>query len=907
MAYCIQTEHPGFKVLLEKERSKISNDDPLKEQKALREVRYLWHINEGRYDNNGRLIGPTKETLEAKPKDRKLLTVEDRKIPFSSTLNPFGLSKQDLLSQFLNSTVDIATKPYFVQFNFTTENIGSAVYLLHFGWHPRTITFLMNQPVIRAYNDEVTKLTDSRMKRDVKLKYLTGETKPNFNTYREQLKNEGYDIPKGTVGIDKILDILAQQIDKGQSIFKNENLKSNMVNYIANNKVYVSDLAQRQIFAFYLKTQKQAEHLRTLQTTAQMDTRKIASPIEAIQAQITRDQVLEEGLFDEEAVMKIWNNSMVSSFDTYDTIIGVFKALMPVAMDEEVIKLGVKLLSELYGNDKKKRFPKIFFNDWMEFLIKNYAKTPDGINIQTKGNMLRLYDRASHNITLTDTLKNIKLRYPDLLNTIFLSKLYPLIDDLIVTIEGRPKELRNIELSTGLEYTTEAKNIMTEEFNMLLNFQGTEILKQDGKPYTAEEASNIRRFANELRFLAFDQSGFNMSPISFFNLVPYQQMMDIFKEALDEYQAQANETPGFKETLISEFERLFKLQNKTFEFFKFNEEMKALVNPRPHKGKFYNINARFLKVAKRYIPSPIRPIIDITSTPVVGIDISSRSTDPLGRALTNPTWGSVKDGKNYLDVETIYKANKAKIGTDEEKLKADMNTMYKLIVQKFKQNPELIDEVTKRGGIPFLEASSHIIGVKNSRWEGKGTESNFIKVLIEAYETASKLVENKSIGTSEDIYSQLGDKTKSENVRIHSWSDLKDATSPYVKVHGIIAHIISTRIKNSNEHFGNLFSSDETILKNNPSLIRVNSTKEAVERYIDWVINSQDTRAKWIRSQLETGELKGKNILYYKELGEPSHATALDYLINKYNWNIEEDISDGAIQDKMNDCLGGGI
>ena len=31
--------------------------------------------------------------------------------------------------------------------------------------------------------------------------------------------------------------------------------------------------------------------------------------------------------------------------------------------------------------------------------------------------------------------------------------------------------------------------------------------------------------------------------------------------------------------------------------------------------------------------------------------------------------------------------------------------------------------------------------------------------------------------------------------------------------------------------------------------------------------------------------MKGKPILYYKELGEPSHATALDYLINKYNWD----------------------
>jgi len=76
-------------------------------------------------------------------------------------------------------------------------------------------------------------------------------------------------------------------------------------------------------------------------------------------------------------------------------------------------------------------------------------------------------------------------------------------------------------------------------------------------------------------------------------------------------------------------------------------------------------------------------------------------------------------------------------------------------------------------------------------------------------------------------------------------------------------------------------------LAQNKDLIKTSSTKESVEKYIDWVINSQDSRAKWIREKLQTGELKNKPILYYKELGEPSHATALDYLINKYQWNTE--------------------
>jgi hypothetical protein len=64
--------------------------------------------------------------------------------------------------------------------------------------------------------------------------------------------------------------------------------------------------------------------------------------------------------------------------------------------------------------------------------------------------------------------------------------------------------------------------------------------------------------------------------------------------------------------------------------------------------------------------------------------------------------------------------------------------MYKLQMKKFKAHPELIKEITDRGGVAFLSASEHTVGVKGSRWEGKGTNSNFIKVLIKSYQDSLK-------------------------------------------------------------------------------------------------------------------------------------------------------------------------
>ena len=88
---------------------------------------------------------------------------------------------------------------------------------------------------------------------------------------------------------------------------------------------------------------------------------------------------------------------------------------------------------------------------------------------------------------------------------------------------------------------------------------------------------------------------------------------------------------------------------------------------------------------------------------IEGINISSRSTEKLGKRLTNPNWYA----KDLMDVEAPYKANASKIKAPqlnvEEALKYDMNLMYNLQVQKFRKNPELIDEINNAGGLEFIK------------------------------------------------------------------------------------------------------------------------------------------------------------------------------------------------------------
>jgi len=158
-------------------------------------------------------------------------------------------------------------------------------------------------------------------------------------------------------------------------------------------------------------------------------------------------------------------------------------------------------------------------------------------------------------------------------------------------------------------------------------------------------------------------------------------------------------------------------------------------------------------------------------------------------------------------------------------------------------------------------------------------------------------LDNGGINISE-IYSKLGEKTVNDNIIIKSL--YQTAGVEYAKENNAI---FSLRVNNSNKHFGNPFSSVQSEIAK--GLIATNSTKESVEKYIDWIINSQDERANWIREQIESGILDNKQIIYYKELGEPSHATALDYLIkNKDVLNNNNVVSGNQMVENIANVIG---
>ena len=232
----------------------------------------------------------------------------------------------------------------------------------------------------------------------------------------------------------------------------------------------------------------------------------------------------------------------------------------------------------------------------------------------------------------------------------------------------------------------------------------------------------------------------------------------------------------------------------------------------------------------------------------------------------------------------------------------DFNQSYNKFLQ-YSNNEEFISDYISNFKDQFEKQNKRYFPkLKNKRGKFTIQNNNEIEFNFKNYSyTFEENISSNMKVSNNEIYKQLGDFTKSENVKIvgqdgipnfykkgggTNWEEIKE----YAKKNGMI---YSLRM-NNNTNFGNIFDS-----KNTRGTIRTKSTQESVEKYIDWVtdpkfdyssysITKEEKqkfieKADWIRQQLKSGVLKGKPILYYTELNEPSHATALDWLLNSEN------------------------
>jgi hypothetical protein len=125
-----------------------------------------------------------------------------------------------------------------------------------------------------------------------------------------------------------------------------------------------------------------------------------------------------------------------------------------------------------------------------------------------------------------------------------------------------------------------------------------------------------------------------------------------------------------------------------------------------------------------------------------------------------------------------------------------------------------------------------------------------------------------------------------------SGSDIKDATTPYTD-----KGIVTTRISNTDEHFGNPFIGSKRRDKNGniveskvDNITVFNTINEADQAYRSWLMGTkhqdiQPERREWILKQINDGKLDGQTLLYYK----PMEVTNSDGTVIKGGYHSHAD------------------
>ncbi|MBK1990172.1 hypothetical protein A0J48_022035 [Sphaerospermopsis aphanizomenoides BCCUSP55] len=205
------------------------------------------------------------------------------------------------------------------------------------------------------------------------------------------------------------------------------------------------------------------------------------------------------------------------------------------------------------------------------------------------------------------------------------------------------------------------------------------------------------------------------------------------------------------------------------------------------------------------IPSPLSTAIPLTSVITSPVNIGSRSSDPLGAAMTNPTVKAKELGKiqgeypvsfrdnaavtagkygpetytqdkpagvPFVSAEQAYQHYKTTVPLGEPRIQL----MAEIIQAKLEQHPKLFAAITQRGGVEWLENCTHYVtSSRDNYWEGKGKESPFIRALIEGY---SRVLENSQTITQASSELPRNEDVKTVNTPQPRDSGKEIATSP---------------------------------------------------------------------------------------------------------------------------------
>ena len=448
----------------------------------------------------------------------------DQKFDLQNYVDNKGTFLSEIQSQLLTTQVDNVKNPTAVLMNINMQTLNVKDYLIRRGVNPETVILFLNQPLIKKYLFN-QKINESYANKNA-----------NSDADKTELRKE--DLIKKTLSEANLSSDLYINSQKNEpKLFGDEELLSNILD---------SKFDERQVDAlvYFLNLQDQAAAFGDYQTTQNSDTKGLKDKQGLDEFLLARGRVQMSDLIPQDVRDNVNLNGVISPFYKYGrrsyNIFNPFYAFEKTIFGGKLLTFKDEASLSAKSSDKDK-VRQTIDNDFLLFLIHNFVTTKAEFNRLMKGPD-----------SVAKRVQDLKVQIP---NNLVLKAFLPM-------------------LNTSVDRTDNQKIDSLRLFEKDLNQLDSSDLKS-----SLEEISEIdyELYKDIIKLLMF-QSGFNISPFNYRNIVPvglnrsrnefnvheyvYQ---DLIKEAIEKFQNNENLKTDFGATqFMEQFKMLFALNNIKF-------------------------------------------------------------------------------------------------------------------------------------------------------------------------------------------------------------------------------------------------------------------------------------------------------------------------------------------------------
>lgn len=509
----------------------------------------------------------------------------------------------EAISQLMNGWVDVAKKDWIFYINGRKELAPTMLFHLIQGTHKDDVISFFNQPVLYDYIKELNNLKNPLIRLKDRELYNSAKKNAIYNVLMKYIPDsQTISVKRGKKIITVNLKEELTSKFEGKSEFFYSFVNNQLRGLADNHPEFFNDekfnyhefaipqdgklktpktdkekLAQALYLIQYLELEEQTNLFSQMRKTLNNDTSKASSFQYSKARKAERDNTLIHGLFPDNLVDKLVNQSVLAGFTNdstgLDTFIQQFSKNMFELTNHPIFNSflfrewskpelsqfdnqsgqmtvqGNNIPFENRGQDDFSKWVRTLKNDFILYIYANSIYDENDIRVSNK-----VFRQLQYPTALAHDLEQLKRDFPNLVkNNMFLQYL---VKDNSTKLNSQNKpNLVNIKLKYS-KLDKDNSDIITQDFSNLLNFN-------DGN-YTIDEQLRIQTFAKSLADFAYIQSGLNNTPVSFAKYIPQdvyaRDMQDVivaFKEVFDNNPKEANK-------IVNQFYNLFRINNSSF-------------------------------------------------------------------------------------------------------------------------------------------------------------------------------------------------------------------------------------------------------------------------------------------------------------------------------------------------------